>query len=156
MKRRILKVYADTSVYGGVFDEEFEEASKLFFKQVDMGIFELIISPIVIDEIDPAPKHVRDLFYGYANESTILDVHEEIIQLHNQYISKGIVGKNCKADALHVAFATVSECNIIVSWNFKEIVHFQKIPMYNAVNKINGYNNIAIHTPEEVIYYEEE
>jgi hypothetical protein len=28
---------------------------------------------------------------------------------------------------------------MIISWNFKHIVHFQKIPKYNAVNALNGY-----------------
>ena len=38
-----------------------------------------------------------------------------------------------------------------VSWNFQHIVHFQKIPQYNAVNALHGYNSIAIHSPREVI-----
>lgn len=59
------------------------------------------------------------------------------------------------ADALHVALATVLDCRMIVSWNFKHIVHFQKIPLYNGVNKVQGYPEIAIHTPQEVLCYEE-
>ena len=31
MAKRPIKVYADTSVYGGVFDEEFTEASQALF-----------------------------------------------------------------------------------------------------------------------------
>ncbi len=49
-----------------------------------------------------------------------------------------------------------SNCHAIVSWNFRHIVHFQKIPLYNAINLANGYGSIAIHTPQEVILYEEE
>src|SRR3989304_5908939 len=58
-------------------------------------------------------------------------------------------------DALHVALATVTNCKIIVSWNFKHIVHFKKIPLYNAVNILQGYEQIAIYSPLEVIRYEE-
>lgn len=58
-------------------------------------------------------------------------------------------------DALHVAIATVADCDVIVSWNFKHIVNFQKIPMFNAVNVLNGYKPIAIHSPVEVINYGE-
>jgi len=29
-----IRIYADTSVYGGCFDPEFEEASRAFFDQV--------------------------------------------------------------------------------------------------------------------------
>jgi len=37
-----------------------------------------------------------------------------------------------------------------------KIVHFQKIPLYNAVNTLRGYQQIAIFSPREVIQYEEE
>jgi hypothetical protein len=54
-------------------------------------------------------------------------------------------------DALHVATATVTDCALIISWNFKHIVHFQKIPLYNAINIANGFRAIAIHSPLEVL-----
>lgn len=54
-----------------------------------------------------------------------------------------------------LAIATVSNCSLIVSWNFVHIVHFEKIKRYNAVNTLNGYAAIAIHSPQEVIQYEE-
>jgi len=41
-----------------------------------------------------------------------------------------------------------------VSWNFKHIVHFQKIPLYRAINTIKGYAEINIYSPPEVINYE--
>ena len=59
-------------------------------------------------------------------------------------------------DALHVALATASGVFMIVSWNFRHIVNFQKIPKYNAVNKLHGYNDIAIYSPLEVIEHEDE
>jgi len=67
----------------------------------------------------------------------------------------GIVGPKWNADALHVAVATVSACRVIVSWNFKHIAHFQKIPLYNGINQSLGYAPIAIHSPEEVIANED-
>ena len=33
------------------------------------------------------------------------------------------------------------------------IVHFDKIPLYNAVNVVEGYGPLGIHTPLEVISY---
>jgi hypothetical protein len=43
-----------------------------------------------------------------------------------------------------------------VNWNFKHIVHFRKIPLYNAVNVIQGYSTLAINSPSEVIEDENE
>ena len=53
-------------------------------------------------------------------------------------------------DALHVAVATVAGCRVIVSWNFKHLVNFRRIPLYNGVNLTHGYAPIAIHCPLEV------
>ena len=52
---------------------------------------------------------------------------------------------------MHVALATVAECRLIVSWNFRHIVHFDKIGLYNGVNMSLGYAMISIHAPPEVI-----
>jgi len=54
-------------------------------------------------------------------------------------------------DALHVALATVARADLIVSWNFKHIVHFDKIRGFNAVNLREGYIPIEIHSPLEVV-----
>ena len=72
-----------------------------------------------------------------------------------QYIEKGVVAERSLTDALHVATATISECELIVSWNFKEILHFEKIPNCNAVNALNGYAQIDIYAPLEVIRHDE-
>ena len=75
--------------------------------------------------------------------------------MQNAYIKEGIVTEKFQPDALHVALATVSDASLIVSWNFKHIVNFQKIPFYNAVNTLKGYEQIAIFSPLEVIEYED-
>ncbi|GAB4162842.1 MAG: hypothetical protein Fur005_21790 [Roseiflexaceae bacterium] len=73
--------------------------------------------------------------------------------MQQAYLAAGIVTAKWATDALHVALATVSGCELIVSWNFKHIVHFEKIPLYNAVNTLEGYGAVAIFSPREVISY---
>ena len=84
-----------------------------------------------------------------------MEISQEAIGLQLQYIELGVVPERSLADALHVAMATVSECELIVSWNFKDIVHFEKIPKYNAVNVLNGYRQIDIRSPLEVIRHDD-
>ncbi len=50
-----IRVYADTSVFGGVYDTEFDTPGRIFFDQVKSGHFSLVISAIVQDEIETAP-----------------------------------------------------------------------------------------------------
>ena len=98
---------------------------------------------------------MKDLFDSLLPFSEIIDVNIESLKLREEYLKAGIVTKKYSNDALHVALATISTCRIIVSWNFKHIVHFKKIPLYNAVNILQGYNQIAIYSPLEVIEYED-
>lgn len=84
------------------------------------------------------------------------EVTEEVVRLREAYLRAGIVGRGASADALHVAVATVRLCRALVSWNCRHIVNFRKIPMYNAVNAVNGWSPIAIHTPLELLGDEEE
>ncbi len=151
-----IRVYADTSVYGGVLDKEFADPSRTFFDQVREGRFGLILSAVVGDELEGAPDPVRSLFGEQRRSGETVDVTEEVVRLQQAYLDASIVGPKWETDALHVALATVWECRLIVSWNFKHIVNFQKIPLYNGVNLASGYGVIGIHTPREVIAYEDE
>lgn len=148
-----IKIYADTSVFGGVFDQEFKAQSQRFFEEIDIGRFELVTSAVVEAEIEPAPENVRLFFSDRMRSATIADISEEALTLQLAYIHSGVVTNKSMNDALHVAIASVSECDLIVSWNFKHIVHFDRIPKYNAVNVLNGYSEIGIYSPLEVIQY---
>lgn len=110
-------------------------------------------SAVVEAEIELAPERIQMFFAKYAELAEIAAPTEAVIELQSNYINSGVVTEKSFDDALHVAIATVSKCDLIVSWNFKHIVHFDKIPKYNAVNVLNGYNNIGIYSPLEVIQY---
>ena len=148
-----MKVYADTSVFGGVFDEEFAEPSKEFFAEVEAGRFGLVISAVVQAEIASAPEKVQEFFRQLVAEAEIAELTQEVLELRNAYLSAGVVTPKSIDDAAHVALATLSGCRMIVSWNFKHIVHFEKIPKYNAINTLKGYRPIEIFSPAQVIDY---
>ncbi len=151
-----IRVYADTSVYGGVFDEEFGEPSRLFFDEIREGRFRLVISALVRNELEDAPEPVQAMLASVRLNAEVVDVTDEAVRLQQAYLAARIVGPRWEADALHVAIATVSGCPVIVSWNFKHIVSFERIPLYNGVNLSKGYGAIAIHSPQEVIVHEDE
>lgn len=153
---KVQVTYADSSVFGGVFDDEFSMPSREFFSLVEDGRFELMVSAISQREISLAPSKVQALFKEMRPQMRVVEVDEEVLQLRDAYLLAGIVGDKSADDAGHVAAATVHGADLIVSWNFKHIVHFDKIRQYNAVNRLNGYREIDIHSPAEVIEYGEE
>jgi len=151
-----IRVYADTSVYGGAFDDEFAKPSRAFFEQINAGRYRLVTSPLLPEELADAPAQVRQWYERFAVSSEQVVVSEAAVLLQQAYLSAGIVSRKWAADALHVAIATVGDCRLIVSWNFKHIVSFQKIPLYNGVNLTRGFGAIAIHSPQEVVEYEDQ
>ena len=53
-------------------------------------------------------------------------------------------------DAIHVAAVTVARADLVLSWNFRHIVNYDRIHKYNGVNALNGYPPIEIHSPLEM------
>ncbi len=147
-----LRVYADTSVFGGCFEEKFSEASTRFFDQVRDGTFVLVVSDVTFRELDPAPQYVWSLL-----DTVPADFMEEVVssdesrRLQSAYLSAGVVGPSCANDAAHIAVATIALVDMIVSWNFKHIVHYDKIRGYEGINTRLGYRSPRIYSPYEVI-----
>jgi predicted nucleic acid-binding protein len=139
---KAVRVYADTSVFGGVFDSEFARASRLFFAAVRQGRLRLATSSIVEEELTKAPSRVRLLFNELLPWMERLPVSEDAITMRQAYIAAGIVTQQSVADALHVAVASTNDCEILVSWNCRHIVHFEKIPRYNAVNRYGVFERL--------------
>ena len=147
-----IRVYADTSVFGGCFDTEFSETSCRFFQEVCEGRIRLVLSDTILLELTEAPENVRRVLTDLPAEfieRTFLT--EDVERLRDAYLAHGIVGPASKRDAEHIATATVADVDLIVSWNFKHIVHYEKISGYQGVNLLEGYSTIRIFSPLEVV-----
>ncbi len=146
-----MRIYADTSVFGGVFDTEFDIASKHFFDEVIARRHELVVSVSVDDEIEDAPEVVRAFYQSIVGQAEIFQLTPEVLVLRDAYLNAGVLTEKSLTDATHVALATVLGCQKIVSWNLKHIVNTRKIPQYNAINEHNGYNSLEILTPADFL-----
>ena len=151
-----MRLYVDTSVFGGVFDEEFSEESEIFFSLVRRGELIAVISSLTEKELSPAPEIVRNVLETLPQSSVIrIPVTKEAELLAEEYIVRGAVGRQFAADALHIAVATLSSAELVVSWNFKHIVNIFRIRKYNSVNLLFGHRQLEIRSPREVLYEKE-
>ena len=80
-----------------------------------------------------------------------LQLDTEAKELAEAYIAAGVLTGSMRADAQHIAIATVARVDVQVSWNFKHIVNLQRIHGYNSVNLRQGYPMIEIRTPRELM-----
>jgi hypothetical protein len=153
MKQRL---YIDTSVFGGYFDEEFSEFTTPLFKRMQSGEFKLLFSAITQEELSAAPEKVKYLVTNLKSENTeFIEITDEAVELATQYIKEKVVGQTSYADSLHRAFATINHADYLISWNFKHIVNVQRIRGYNAINIKNGYKELEIRSPRDFMTYED-
>ena len=153
MKQRI---YLDTSVFGGYFDNEFEDHTIPFFERIKSGEYIVLFSSVTQDELELAPENVKLLVKSLRIDlSEFIDTTEEAIDLATEYITEKVVGKTSFADCLHIALATINRADFLVSWNFKHIVNVERIRGYNSINIKNGYRQLEIRSPREFEKYED-
>jgi predicted nucleic acid-binding protein len=151
------RIYIDTSVFGGYFDEEFSDHTIPLFDRLRDEEFTLLFSTVTQEELENAPAKVKELVRGLKIESTeFLDTTAEAVELATEYITEKVVGQTSFADCLHIALATINRADFLISWNFKHIVNVQRIRGYNSINIKNGYRQIEIRSPREFKKYEDD
>jgi len=148
---KVLTLYLDTSVIGGYFDDEFKEATQTLWFKRDQGIYRFLTSPLVAQEATGAPEHVRGLLADTFTQDDILFSNLEIEALAAAYMEHKVVPPRYEEDAFHVAIATIHKVDLIVSWNFKHLVNYQRESGFNAVNVLQGYPPVRILSPLELI-----
>lgn len=146
------RLYLDTSVFGGHFEPEFELWTKILFDRIKNGKYKLLLSRLTDIELTNAPKNVKDLAISIPDiQLEFIEISDEANVLADMYIKEKVVGETSRADCLHIAIATLSNADILVSWNFKHIVNVTRIRGYNAVNYKHGYKILEIRTPREIL-----
>jgi predicted nucleic acid-binding protein len=162
-----LKIYLDTSVINFLKVEDspdYRRDTELFFNTiVTSEKVETYVSRIVFEEINNTDdlikrKELLDVFEQYPNIKTLVADEnnvEEINFLVDSYLDNGIIPRKNIADAFHVAYSTIFEMDILLSWNFRHLANINKEQKIVTVNKLNGYNYpFRMANPLEVINYE--
>lgn len=151
-----IKYYLDTTIFNFVFAEgepEKKDITITLFRSL-LSIAEgIYISDEVIREISRTSEPRKSQLEGLLREINplLLDIDIETEELAEHYIKEGIIPERYRGDALHIAVAVVAGIDVIVSWNFEHIVKLKTRIMVNGINRLLGYHEIEICSPEEVI-----
>ncbi len=151
MKQRI---YIDTSIVGGYFDEEFKDATLKLFERLDNNEIIFVVSDLLDLELINAPQQVREHLFKYSSDKfQRVELTDESVKLADTYIDEKVVGKTSLEDCRHIALATIHKVDVLASWNFKHIVNLDRIKGYNSVNLRLGYSMIEIRSPKDLVNY---
>ena len=151
---RQLRYYVETSVWNFLLETqrlERHQATQRFFQQV-RGPDALAISNVVLREIARAPQPRRQALEQLLQryDPIVLAETSEVLTLAQRYVAEGLIPAKYLNDALHVATAVISEVEVVVSWNFEHLVKLKTRRGVNGLNRLLGYREVEIISPEEV------
>jgi hypothetical protein len=111
---KILRVYIDTSVIGGCFDEKFSLWSNRLIEDFQKGLYKPVVSSVVATEIGLAPVPVRAKFDEILQmEPEFLEMTEEAVALAAVYSEHGALPPKFRNDLLHIALASVANADVL-------------------------------------------
>ena len=155
------RLYLDTSVLSFLSADDAPEKQAItqaFFEEVKVGKFAIFISALVLTELEAAQDETkRQSFLDTVGtyRPGMLDINEDVISLSQGYVKAGTLSERHLRDAQHIAVATVHDMDMLLSWNMRHIVRVHTREQVNAVNRLMGYGELILATPEEVISYED-
>jgi predicted nucleic acid-binding protein len=154
-------IYLETTIFNFPFANDapqYQADTLKLFAEIKAGKFEAFTSEYVIQELEDTKDTVKlekmkTLIAEYG--ITVVSASAEIRRLAGVYVSAGIIPERFIADAVHIAAATVTGLDYIISLNFRHIVKHKTIFETEFINTREGYKRVFIHTPAEVIEHEE-
>ena len=154
-------LYLETSIFGFRFDEEPRNASRreavaVLLEQVRIGLLNAGTSPITFHEFSQAAEPLRSRLMALLDDIRMLPADDdEVERLAGVYVREQVIPEKYADDARHVAYATVCKADILVSLNLRHLVNEWAERKITATNLREGYRELRIRTPEEVLSYED-
>ena len=149
------KIYLETTVFNYYFDKNRKEHKDTLrlFELIYSGEFEAYTSQYALDEIGECYEPKRSKMYKLVDNYNIivLGASDEAKRLMRIYINEGMVPRSSEEDGLHIATASINNVDAIISLNFNHINRAKTKLMIQEINEKEGYKEISILSPLEVV-----
>lgn len=151
-----IKVYLDTSVisYLDQQDAPVEMAqTREVWEKIKSGKYDVYISDVVLRELNECKEDKRNILLNYLKEIKFqtVEITDKTMKLAEKFIDLGVLKKKSFDDCQHIAAAIVSDCDIIISWNFKHIVNVKTIRGVKVVTTMEGFKDLLIYQPTALL-----
>lgn len=156
-ENRKIKVYLDTSVISYLDQQDAPEQMKEtreVWERIKAGQYEVFISDVVLRELGDCKEEAkRNLLIGHLAEIkyNLIAVDDDIVKLAEKIVTNGVLKQKNIDDCQHIAAAILSNCDIIVSWNFKHIVNVKTIRGIKVITTVEGYKDLLIYQPTALL-----
>ena len=122
-----------------------------FFRIVaeNPGEYELFISPVTRDELQAGThdKNKESVLFLGTLAHTELEHNKEAENLAKIYLAEDVLAKKHLNDLRHIAYAVVSRCDYVVTWNMRHLANHQTFSRVKAVNTAENYGTILLEPP---------
>ncbi|MCL2063266.1 MAG: PIN domain nuclease [Candidatus Cloacimonetes bacterium] len=155
-----IRLYLDTSVISHLeapdAPEKMQETIDLW-EEIKNGQYKIYLSSVVFDELDDCHEPKRLMLYNFLEqiEYEQLEVNSAVREIANEIIRLDILKQKHLRDCFHIGCAIVSECDYIVSWNFKHMVNVKVVKGVRAITNLLDYKPIDLISPSMLINKEE-
>ena len=155
-----LKVYLDTSVISHLFQEDVPEKmadTRQLWEMFRKRKYEVYLSTVTLEELKGCSEPKQSQLFDYLGliDYTLVQIDDNVADIAQQIIEMGILTKKSYDDCQHIGAAIVSECDCIISWNFKHIVNIKTIRGIRAITNLKGHKPLEILNPSVLLESEE-
>jgi predicted nucleic acid-binding protein len=155
----IPRLFLETTVFNFYFEvkqgQKQTDAIRLF-EEIAGGRYEAYTSKAVIDEIKAASREKAEKMKTLSKKyiKRVIRSSPEAERMADIYVKKGIIPLKFSADAIHIATATIKKLDFVVSYNLGHIVKTKTMIGTGLANLREGYRQIGLSTPTEVLDYD--
>ena len=157
--RYVPKLFIETTVFNFYFEgkqgQKQKDAIRLF-EAIAKGKYEAYTSQEVIGELKDASgeKFQKMNVLSEKYMKRLIAPSPEAKRIAGIYIEKGIIPIKFINDAIHIATATVNNLDFVISYNQGHIVKTKTMIGAALANLREGYSQIGLSTPTEVLLYD--
>jgi predicted nucleic acid-binding protein len=151
-----LRIYLDTSVISYLDQQDAPERmieTRQLWGEIKAGRFDVVISDVVVAEINRCEESKRDTLTAYLKEIDydVIRIDDKTFEIASRFVDLGFLREKSLDDCRHIAAAITSDCDVIVSWNFKHIVNPKTAHGVRVITALENRKDVLIFSPSSLI-----
>lgn len=129
---------------------ERRDTTRRWWKKASVSC-ELVSSVVVLQELaDGTSRHVP-FRLSMIQDLDLLDLTPAVRMTADVYMRRKLMPSDPPADALHLAFASHYNCDVLVTWNYRHLANANKLEHIRVVNSQLGLPVPLIATPRQLL-----
>ncbi len=113
--------------------------------------YELLTSVAAIDELSRGEYEGQESVLETLASVPLVPIDESLTEIVRAYVLDGVMPKDPLGDALHVAVASFHRCDVLLTWNSRQLANADKLAKIRRVNSLLGLYVPRIVTPLDLL-----